>query len=147
MIIRNETTTLGTAGRMAITASRLLVLAGILGFALLTALAAKVQVPMVPAPVTLQTAAVLLAGVMLGPTAGAASVALYLGMGISGLPVFAGPVAGPAYLLGPTGGYLVGFIAGAAIVGLIAGPGRHSLGRLVLGTGLGSVAILACGAA
>jgi biotin transport system substrate-specific component len=68
-------------------------------------------------------------------------------MGISGLPVFAGPVAGPAYLLGPTGGYLVGFVAGAMIVGLIAGPGRHSLARLVIGTGLGSMAILACGAA
>ena len=147
MIIRNETTTLGTAGRMAVTASRLLVLAGIVGFALLTALAAKVQVPMVPAPVTLQTAMVLLAGVMLGPIAGAASVALYLGMGISGLPVFAGPVAGPAYLVGPTGGYLVGFFAGVVIVGMIAGPGRHSLARLGTGTGLGSVAILACGAA
>ena len=97
MIIRNRTTTLGYAARSAVAADRLLMVARIVGFALLTALAARVQVPMFPVPMTLQTAAVLLSGILLGPVAGAASQALYLSMGLSGLPVFAGAVSGFAY--------------------------------------------------
>lgn len=145
MIIRNRTTTLGYAARSAVAADRLLMVARIVGFALLTALAARVQVPMFPVPMTLQTAAVLLSGILLGPVAGAASQALYLSMGLSGLPVFAGAVSGFAYLLGPTGGYLVGFVAGAAVAGLLAGPANRSLARLVLAATSGTVVIFALG--
>lgn len=146
MIIRNETTTLGGAARSAVVASHLLTAAWVLGFALLTSVAAKIQVPMIPVPMTLQTAAVLLAGVMLGPIAGAASQALYLGLGLAGLPVFAGPLAGAVYLLGPTGGYLLSFIPAAAVAGWIAGPaGRRGLGRLVLGSAAGTVVVFALG--
>jgi len=92
---------------------------GVLGFALLTWAAARISVPLpfTPIPGTLQVLAVLLAGAMLGPRAGAASQAAYLMAGLAGLPVFALPGAGPGYLLGPTGGYLLGFVAAAYVTG------------------------------
>jgi biotin transport system substrate-specific component len=132
--------------------------AGIAGAALLTAAAARVAVPVPgsPVPGTLQTLVVLLAGAVLGPRAGAASQALYLALGFGGLPVFALPGAGPAYLLGPTGGYLAGFPAAAWLTGRLlqhragAGFGARLLACL-LGSatlhlsGLGWLAILGGG--
>jgi biotin transport system substrate-specific component len=93
----------------------------VLGFALLTWVGARLSVPLpgTPVPGTLQTLSVLLAGAFLGPWIGAASQAAYIFMGIAGLPVFALPGAGPLYLLGPTGGYLVGFVAAAFTVGAL----------------------------
>jgi biotin transport system substrate-specific component len=91
-----------------------------LGGSLLLALSAKVQVPFYPVPLTLQTLIVLLLGAALGARLAAASVALYLVEGLVGLPVFAGAVAGPVYMAGPTGGFLVGFLAAAALVGFAA---------------------------
>ena len=72
---------------------------------------------------TLQTLAVLTLGALFGARLAAATVALYLGEGLIGLPVFAGAVAGPAYVAGPTGGYLVGFLLAAALVGWLAERG------------------------
>ena len=91
----------------------------VLGFALLTWAGAKVSVPLpwTPVPATLQTLAVLLAGVSLGARAGAASQLAYLALGMLGAPVFALPGAGPLYLLSPTVGYLAGFVAGAYVGG------------------------------
>jgi biotin transport system substrate-specific component len=145
MIIRDESSTLGAAGRSAVVASHLVTITWVVSFALLTAVAAKVQVPLAPVPMTLQTAVVMLAGIMLGPLAGAASQALYLGMGLAGLPVFAGPLPGAAYLLGPTGGYLLAFVPAAAAAGWIAGPGSHTLRRLVLGATLGTAVVFTLG--
>ena len=146
MVIRNHTTTLAYGGRGALRAARLATMASVFGFALLTALAAKVQVPMWPVPLTLQTAAVLLAGLVLGPVAGAASQAVYLGLGLAGAPVFAGPVAGPGYLLLPTAGYLLSFVPAAAVAGYIAGPvGRRGLGRLVAGVALATAVVFMIG--
>ena len=62
----------------------------------------------------------LLIGATLGGRLAAAAVALYLIEGLAGLPVFAGAVAGPLYMAGPTGGYLVGFLAAAALIGYAA---------------------------
>jgi biotin transport system substrate-specific component len=107
--------------------------AGIVGFAVLTALGARVAVPLpgTPVPFTFQVLAVLLAGYLLGPTAGAASQALYLAAGAAGLPVFAAG-GGAAYLLGPTGGYLMAFPLAAALVGVAttrrSGPAWHAAG-------------------
>lgn len=94
----------------------------VVAFAALTAAAARVALPLpgTPVPFTLQVAAVLLAGFVLGPRLGAASQTLYLAAGLAGLPVFAAG-GGPAYLLGPTGGYLLAFPAAAAVTGLLAG--------------------------
>lgn len=146
MVIRNQTTTLAYGGRGALMGVRLATMARVFSFALLTALAAKIQVPMWPVPLTLQTAAVLLAGLVLGPAAGAASQALYLGLGLAGVPVFAGPVAGPAYLLLPTAGYLLSFVPAAAVAGYVAGPvGRRGLGRLVAGAALATAVVFMIG--
>ena len=89
------------------------------------ALMAQVSVPLPfsPVPITGQTLAVLLVGALLGTARGAMTAALYLGWGIVGLPVFAGGTFGLARLAGPTGGYLVGFIAAAAVVGHLAQRG------------------------
>jgi len=91
----------------------------------LTALAAQVSIPLpfTPVPITGQTFAVLLVGAALGSRRGAASMALYLAEGLAGLPVFAGGKAGLAVLLGPTGGYLIGFIAAAFVTGWFAERG------------------------
>jgi biotin transport system substrate-specific component len=91
--------------------------------ALVLAASAKVQVPFYPVPMTLQTLAVLTLGALFGARLAAATVALYLGEGLIGLPVFAGAVAGPVYVAGPTGGYLVGFLLAAALVGWLAERG------------------------
>ncbi|WP_319586089.1 biotin transporter BioY [uncultured Desulfobulbus sp.] len=91
-------------------------------FAVLTAVCAKLYVNLwfTPVPVSLQVFVVLLAGLTLGSRLGALSQVAYLMMGLSGLPVFAGVVSGPAILAGPTAGYLIGFIASAYTVGLIS---------------------------
>ena len=91
-------------------------------FAGLTAVLAYVAIPLPisPVPVTLQTLGVMSAGLVLGPWWGMASAALYLALGAVGFPVFAGGRAGPGVLAGPTGGYLLGFIAAAGIVGWVS---------------------------
>jgi biotin transport system substrate-specific component len=102
--------------------------AGVVSFALFTAISAKVALPMAGwVPFTFQTLAVVLSGALLGARLGAASQLLYLGLGIVGVPVFFGPVAGVAYLLGPTGGYLLSYPLVAFVVGKLSGasPGRN----------------------
>lgn len=97
----------------------------LLGSILLWA-SAKISVPFWPVPMTLQTGAVMLIGAAYGSRLGLATVVLYLLEGALGLPVFEGTPAkgiGLAYLLGPTGGYLIGFAIAAAIVGRLAESG------------------------
>jgi biotin transport system substrate-specific component len=95
-------------------------LAMIVGGSLALALSAKVQVPFWPVPVTMQSMVVLLIGYGFGSRIGAATVLAYLAEGIAGLPVFAGALAGPAYLMGPTGGFLLGFLPAAWFAGWAA---------------------------
>jgi biotin transport system substrate-specific component len=85
---------------------------------------AWLQLPIGTVPITLQPLFVFLAGYVLGPLSGAAAVALYVAAGVLGLPVFSGGRAGLGVLLGPTGGYLVGFVAGAAVTGLASRRGK-----------------------
>lgn len=94
------------------------------------ALSAQVSIPVpgTPVPQSLQTLAVVIVGAWLGPRDGALAVALYIVVGALGLPVFADGAGGPGHLVGPTLGYLVGFVAGAALMGSWvrrpwAGPG------------------------
>ncbi len=98
-----------------------------------------IGLPGSPVPVTLQGLAVLLVGGILGARGGAAALVLYLALGMAGLPVFAGGRAGAAWLLGPTGGYLLAFPVGAALVGALAR--RHQLGRCALAALAGMVMI------
>ena len=92
------------------------------GFALLTALAAQVRIPLpgTPIAITGQTFAVLLAGAALGSRIGAGSMMLYIALGAIGLPFYAGGQGGLTYATGATFGYLVGFIAAAWLVGHLA---------------------------
>ena len=102
---------------------RALTIVGVIGFAIALAAASQVAIPIpgTPVPMTLQPLIVVLAGLWLGPLAGAASMALYLIAGILGLPVFQ-PFGAPglARLVGPTGGYLLAYPVAAALTGKIA---------------------------
>lgn len=113
----------------------------LVGVAVMTA-SAKIQIPFWPVPMTLQVMAVMAFAVFLGPRAAAAIVAAYLMAGAAGAPVFANAPergVGLAYLAGPTGGYLLGFLAAAWIVGVVA-RGRDMLGRLAaMAIGLGVI--------
>ena len=90
-----------------------------LGMAIFTGLLAqaRVQLPWSPVPLTGQTFAVLLAGVLLGRWWGGISLAVYTGLGIAGVPWFQSFNGGLAYMAGPTGGYIVGFILAALFLG------------------------------
>ena len=100
--------------------------------ALLVAVAAQVVVPVPfsPVPMTLQPLAVLAVGGLLGAAGGLSALVLYLLLGILGLPVFAGGGSGAWHLLGPTGGYLLGFPVAAAVTGALARPATASPGRV-----------------
>lgn len=107
-----------------------------LGFAALTGIAAQVRVPLpfTPVPITMQTAAVLLCGIALGARFGGVSQALYVAIGAAGVPWFQGGNAGLAYLAGPTGGYVIGFVGAAVLVGWAVArvPWASSLPGLVV---------------
>jgi len=90
-----------------------------MGFTMLTAIGAQIEIPSTPVPFTLQTFFVLLSGVILGKRNGAISQLLYLSAGIIGAPVFSGFGFGVAKIVGPTGGYLLSFPVVAFIVGLL----------------------------
>jgi biotin transport system substrate-specific component len=116
-----------------------------LGTALL-ALSAKINLPLPYVPMTLQTLVVLMIGAAYGWRLGTATVIAYLAEGAIGLPVFAGPVGGLAPLLGPTAGYLAGFVAAAFITGWLSERGwDRSVLRLFVAMGLGHIVILAAG--
>jgi biotin transport system substrate-specific component len=86
-------------------------------FGALTAVGAYIMIPLPPVPITMQTLFVNLAGALLGGSLGALSQVVYILLGVIGLPVFAGGKAGAGVLLGPTGGYLIGFVVGAYVIG------------------------------
>lgn len=118
---------------------------GILGFALATAVGAQIEIPLptTAVPITMQTLFVVLAGLALGARDGALSQLLYVLGGVAGLPLFAGGSIGLAKLMGPTGGYLVGFIGAAFVAGLF----RETKSFLMLWAGsfLSTVVIFALG--
>ena len=113
----------------------------VVGGALLTALAAQIAfvVPWTPVPYTLQTGAVLLVGTALGTVRGALSILFYVLVGAAGLPVYAQASGGSEHLVGATGGYLIGFIVAAAVVGWLAEKGwdrsfGSAAGLMLIGT-------------
>ena len=106
--------------------SRVATITMMIGFALLTALAAQIRIPLpgTPVPITGQTFAVLLAGAALGSRAGAGSQAIYWALGAIGLPFYTNASGGWEAATGATAGYLVGFIAAAWVVGALAERGQ-----------------------
>ncbi len=140
-----ERTTYSTWDRLELLAApRTRQVVGVIAFAVLTALGAKLAVPIAgtTVPFTFQPLAVLLAGALLGPRLGAASQVTYLAAGIAGLPVFA-----IGTIFGPTGGYLMAFPVAAFVVGsLVQGGVLRNLIGLTAGLGViyaGGVAWLA----
>lgn len=125
-------------------------LIAVAGSALLWA-SAKVQIPFFPVPMTMQTFVVLFLGFALGSRLGAATVLLYLAEGATGLPVFAGTPEkglGLAYMAGPTGGYLAGFVVAAFVTGWFAERGLdRRLVTAAIAALAGLVAIYALGLA
>jgi len=124
----------------------ILILAG----ALIVAALAQVEIPLpfTPVPITGQTFGVLLVGAALGSKRGAASLLSYLLMGLVGLPFFAGGAHGLNIIIGATGGYLIGFLLAAYVIGLLAERGlernvRTSLVPFLIGT----LVIYLCGVA
>lgn len=113
--------------------------------AALTAVGASIQIPLGPVPMVLQNLFVLLAGLLLGSRWGAASMGIYLLVGAIGLPVFAGAKGGLAHFMGPTGGYLLGFVASAFLTGLIAQGPLNRTWKDVAAVMAGSIMIYALG--
>jgi biotin transport system substrate-specific component len=103
------------------------------------AVAARVEIPLQPVPITGQTFGVLLVGALLGSRRGLAAAASYVAAGAAGLPVFAGGASGLGRLFGPTGGYLFGFVAAAWLVGRLSERGwdrriARAAAAMLLGT-------------
>jgi biotin transport system substrate-specific component len=113
--------------------------------AALTSVGAYLAIPIGPVPIVLQNLFILLAGLLLGARWGLASVFLYLALGALGLPVFAGGRGGLAYFLGPTGGYLLGYVPAVAIIGLISHFREPSLPTDLGAAVVGSLVVYTCG--
>jgi biotin transport system substrate-specific component len=90
-------------------------------FAAMIAVGSYISIPVGPVPIVMQNFFVLLSGLVLGPSAAGASVCLFLLMGISGLPVFAGAAGGIAHFAAPSAGFLVSYPAGAWLCGFLSG--------------------------
>jgi biotin transporter BioY len=106
----------------------------------------KLFLPFTPVPVTGQTFAVLLIGALYGSKRGAASVMTYLALGLAGLPVFSAAPPGPAAILSPTAGYLVGFVGAAWVTGALSERGwDRRPWTAALAMLIGSAVIFACG--
>lgn len=126
-------------------------LAGVVLCAMLTAASAQISVPVPgsPVPVTLQTFAVILSGLVLGPALGVASMSLYLLVGMLGLPIFAGADGGWHVAYGATFGYLLGFLPASAAAGLLVqraqAKNRSPLAAAIAAAIVGNVIVFACG--
>ena len=101
-------------------------------FSVVMIVSAFIKIPFPFVPLTFQTVSAVLAGLLLGPVRGSISVAVYVFMGLLGLPVFAGGAGGFDYVLQLSFGYLLGFIAAAAASGFIAGKGNCSFKRCIV---------------
>lgn len=127
--------------------TRLQQTAMVLGGTLLLTLSSRVEVPMIPVPMTMQTLAVTMIGALYGWRLAAVTVLAWLAQGAMGLPVFAGGVGGFAKLMGPTAGYLWAFPVAAMATGWLVrlGAPRHALARGFLAMLAGNALCLALG--
>lgn len=119
-------------------------------FAALVGAGAFIHIPFGPMHISLQTMMVMLTGFILGPRKAALAMLVYLAAGFIGLPMFGRGKAGPESFLGPTAGYLPGFVIGAAVAGasaLFAGRGRWHVAAMIGFGFLGTVILLLCGTA
>lgn len=113
--------------------------------AALTAAGAYIAIPVGPVPIVLQNLFVMLAGLLLGGRWGLISIGVYLLAGAVGLPVFAGGTGGVGKFVGPTGGYLLGFVAAAYLIGVFSERGRGRVVVDILAMTAGTIVIYAFG--
>lgn len=113
-------------------------------FATLTAVGAIISIPMYPIPITLQTLFVYISGAILGGKKAALSQLIYLGMRVSFLSTPLGAISGPQVLIGPTGGYLIGFIICAFLIGKILEKGINYK-RVIISFFIGTLIIYLLG--
>jgi biotin transport system substrate-specific component len=116
-------------------------------FAALTAAGAWIAIPLPYVPVTLQTLFTMLSGALLGPYFGALAMIVYVLLGLIGLPVYAQGNSGFGTLIGPFGGYLFGFVAGAVVTGILVRMRKKpGFWWLCLSMAAGEAIVLAFGA-
>jgi biotin transport system substrate-specific component len=120
---------------------------GVAFFAIATTLGAYIRIPVpgTPVPITLQTFFVVLSGAVLGSRLGLFSQMGYILIGAIGLPVFQGHAFGVSHILGPTGGYLLGFMAASFLVGKILEKETHSLFRVAASFAIGNFVLYTLG--
>jgi len=114
-------------------------------FVALIAIGAFISIPIGPVPIVLQNMFVLLASIILGPLWGLASVAVYLVIGLAGLPVFAGGTSGIGKLFGPTGGYLLGYLPCVFITASISKGLGKKMSSDIIAMLIGSLIVYAAG--
>jgi biotin transport system substrate-specific component len=114
-------------------------------FAALTAVGAFLAIPIGPVPIVLQNMFVYLAGLLLGGRWGLASVGVYLLAGACGLPVFAGGLGGISRFIGPTGGYLIGYLPTVFLIGTMSQRAKPRVVSDVLVMICGTLVLYACG--
>ncbi|UOQ95379.1 biotin transporter BioY [Halobacillus shinanisalinarum] len=114
-------------------------------FAAVTAIMAQVEVPLPLVPISGQTLAVGITATILGSRQGAVAMVCYAAIGTAGLPVFAGLSGGPQILAGPTGGYIIGFIAAAFFTGLILEKTRYTIPMAMIANTAGMIITLMFG--
>ena len=113
--------------------------------AALIAVGAFIAVPIGPVPIVLQNLFVFLTGLLLGKKWGTAAIAAYLLAGICGLPVFAGGKGGIGHVVGPTGGYLLGYLPATFLIGVMAEKGRGRMFFDLMGMLMGTALIYGMG--
>lgn len=121
--LANNTSLLTSAKQWFMSQSNASFISKVIFGSLMIALFAQISVPMYPVPITGQTLAITVVGLALGRKAGVSAMLLYLFEGAIGLPVFAGGASGLATFMGPSGGYLYGFVAAVAILGYFSDKG------------------------
>lgn len=120
---------------------------GVTFFIIATTLGAYIRIPVpgTPIPITLQTFFVVLSGAVLGSRLGIISQAGYIFLGAIGLPVFQGYAFGMAHILGPTGGYMIGFMAASFLIGRILERGSQSLLKVTASFAIGNAVLYSLG--
>lgn len=114
-------------------------------FAALLCILSPIALPIGPVPISLATLIIYLAVYLLGTKLSAISCAIYLLLGLVGLPVFSGYASGLGKLAGPTGGYLIGYIPMAVVAGLIIGRGNANVVRSAIGLVVGTAVLYLLG--
>lgn len=102
-------------------------------FAALTAICAQIVIPMAPVPMNLALLPILICGALLPMRYALAAVMVYIGMGAAGMPVFAGMTGGPGALLGPTGGYILGYGLCVTVSAFLIGKGTKRPAAMAAG--------------